>query len=43
VATIVRNTARSANARIGQATFTLATRPNPKQLQALDRVVAITV
>jgi Transposase DDE domain len=43
MATIVRNTMRSANARIGEATFTLTTRPNPKQLQALDLIAAIAV
>jgi hypothetical protein len=43
MATIVRNTMRSANARIGEATFTLTTRPNPKQLQALDLIAAIDV
>lgn len=40
---IVRNTMRSASARIGEATFTLTTRPNPKQQQALDLIAAITV
>ena len=35
MATIVRNTMRSASARIGEATFTLTTRPNPKRQQAL--------
>jgi hypothetical protein len=43
LATIVRNTMRSANARIGEATFTLTTRPNPKQLKALDLIAAIDV
>jgi hypothetical protein len=43
MAAIVRNTMRSANARIGEATFTLTTRPNPKQLKALDLIAAITV
>jgi Transposase DDE domain len=43
MATIVRNTMRSASARIGEATFTLTTRPNPKQQQALDLLAAITV
>src|SRR5499426_2164188 len=33
MATIVRNTVRSASPRIGEATFTLTTRPNPKQQQ----------
>src|SRR6516162_2820319 len=36
MATIVRNTVRSTSARIGEATFTLTTRPNPKQQRALD-------
>ena len=43
MATIVRNTMRSANARIGEATFTLTTRPTPKQLKALDLIAAIDV
>ena len=43
MATIVRNTVRSASARIGEATFTLTTRPTPKQQHALDLVAAITV
>jgi hypothetical protein len=43
MATIVRNTMRSANARIGEATFTLTTRPNPKQRQALDLIAAIAM
>jgi len=43
MATIVRNTMRSTNARIGEATFTLTTRPTPKQLQALDLIAAIAV
>jgi hypothetical protein len=41
MATIVRNTVRSANARIGEATFTLTTRPTPNQLQGLDLIAAI--
>jgi hypothetical protein len=40
---IVRNTARSASARIGEATFTLTTRPSPKQQQALDLLATIAV
>jgi transposase len=40
---IVRNTVRSASARIGEATFTLTTRPSPKQQQALDLLAAIAV
>ena len=43
MATIVRNTMRSASARIGEATFTLTTRPNPKQQQALDLLATIAV
>ena len=43
MATIVRNTMRSASARIGEATFTLNTRPNPKQQQALDLLATIAV
>ena len=43
MATIVRNTVRSASARIGEATFTLTTRPNPKQQHALDLLATITV
>ena len=43
LATIVRNTMRSASARIGEATFTLTTRPTPKQLKALDLIAAIDV
>jgi hypothetical protein len=34
---------RSANARIGEANFTLTTRPNPKQFKALDLIAAIAV
>lgn len=43
LATIVRNTLRPKDARPGEATFTLTTRPNPKQSQALDLIAAITV
>lgn len=43
LATIVRNTLRPRTARPGEATFTLTTRPNPKQQQALDLIAAITV
>jgi hypothetical protein len=43
LATIVRNTLRPKSARPGEATFTLTTRPNPKQQQALDLIAAITV
>ena len=41
--TIVRNTMRPKSARPGEATFTLTTRPNAKQQQALDLIAAITV
>jgi hypothetical protein len=40
---VVRNTVRSASARIGEATFTLTTRPAPKQQQALDLLATIAV
>ena len=43
LATIVRNTLRPKNARAGEATFTLTTRPNPKQQQALDLIAAIAM
>ena len=43
LATIVRNTLRPKGAREGEATFTLTTRPTPKQQQALDLIAAITV
>jgi len=43
LATIVRNTLRPKTARVGEATFTLTTRPNPKQQQALDLIAAIAV
>jgi hypothetical protein len=43
LATIVRNTMRPRSARPGEATFTLTTRPTPKQQQALDLVAAIAV
>ena len=43
LATVVRNTLRARTARPGEATFTLTTRPNPKQQQALDLIAAITV
>lgn len=43
LATIVRNTMRPSSARPGESTFTLTTRPTPKQQQALDLVAAITV
>jgi transposase len=43
LATIVRNTMRPSSARPGEATFTLTTRPAPKQQQALDLIAAISV
>ena len=43
LATIVRNTMRPTGARPGEATFTLTTRPNAKQQQALDLIAAIAV
>ena len=43
LATIVRNTLRPTGSRPGEATFTLTTRPNPKQAQALDLLATITV
>lgn len=43
LATIVRNTLRPRGARPGEATFTLTTRPSPKQQRALDLIAAITV
>ena len=43
LATIVRNTVRLKSARTGEATFTLTTRPNPKQQSALDLIAAIAV
>ena len=43
LATIVRNTMRPKTAKPGEATFTLTTRPNPKQQQALDLIAAIQV
>jgi transposase len=43
LATIVRNTMRPKSARPGEATFTLTTRPAPKQQQALDLIAAIAV
>ena len=41
LATIVRNTLRPRSARPGEATFTLTTRPTPKQQQAPDLIAAI--
>ena len=43
LATIVRNTMRRTDAKPAEATFTLTTRPSPKQQQALDLAAAITV
>ena len=43
LATIVRNTLRPRSARHGEATFTLTTRPDAKQQQALDLIATITV
>jgi Transposase DDE domain len=43
LASIVRNTMQPSSARHGEATFTLTTRPTPKQQQALDLIAAITV
>ena len=43
LSTIVRNTLRPKDAKPGEATFTLTTRPNAKQQQALDLVAAIAV
>ena len=43
LATIVRNTMRSKDAKPGIGTFTLTTAANPKQRQALDLAAAIAV
>jgi hypothetical protein len=43
LATVVRNTVRPRSARPGEASFTLTTRPDAKQQQALDLIAAITV
>jgi hypothetical protein len=43
LATIVRNTMRRTDDRSGEAAFSLTTRPNPKQQQALDLAAAIAV
>jgi transposase len=43
LAAIVRNTMRPTSARPGEATFTLTTRPTPKQQHALDLIAAITL
>ena len=41
--TIARNTMRPKSARPGEATFTLTTRPTPKQQQAFDLLATIAV
>ncbi len=41
--TIARNTLRPKSAKPGEATFTLTTRPTPKQQQALDLIATIAV
>ena len=41
--TIARNTMRPKTAKPGEATFTITTRPTPKQQQALDLLATITV
>jgi hypothetical protein len=43
LATVVRNTMRPRSARPGEATFTLTTRPDAKQQQALELIATITV
>jgi transposase len=43
LSTIVRNTMRRADATPGEGTFTLTTRPNPKQSQAFTLAAAIAV
>ena len=43
LSTIVRNTMQPNGAKPGEATFTLTTKPNPKQQQALDLIAAITL
>jgi len=43
MATIVRNTVRPKGARTGEATFTLTTRPNDRQQQALNLITGITL
>jgi hypothetical protein len=43
LSTIVRNTMRPTHASSGEATFSLTTRPTPKQRQALDLAAAIAV
>ncbi len=41
LSTIVRNTMRRSDAKPGEGTFSLTTRPTPKQLQAIDLAAAI--
>jgi Transposase DDE domain len=41
--TIARNTMRPTSAKPGEATFSLTTRPSPKQQQAIDLLATITV
>jgi hypothetical protein len=43
LSTIVRNTMRRSDAKPGEGTFSLTTRPNPKQQQAIDLAAAIAV
>jgi hypothetical protein len=43
LAVIVRNTMRPRSARPGEAAFTITTRPDARQQQALDLIAAITV
>ena len=43
LATILRNTMRPKGTRTGEVTFTLSTRPNAKQQQAINLISAITV
>ena len=43
LATIARNTVRRTDAKSGEATFSLTTRPNPTQQQAIDLAAAIAV
>jgi transposase len=43
LSTIVRNTMRRSDAKPGEGTFSLTTRPTPKQSQAIDLAAAIAV
>ncbi len=43
LSTIVRNTMRRTDAKPGEGTFSLTTRPTPKQQQAIDLAGAIAV